>query len=189
MRQARASLPVLIPRGMAAITPRLIDRGRSSVGRAPEWHSGGQGFDSPRLHHPIFPCPPIALSPLRAYRSRASQSVDFAAFLSLRQVYPPARSRMAFRWAEPIKCYSGSIALPVRLTAQLSPTRGVGETANPSRKTISALYSTLPDVAGCSALPQDSRPLRHTPPFAAAPLRSYPAENPKGLTFEKTGSG
>ena len=25
-------------------------RGRSSVGRAPEWHSGGQGFDSPRLH-------------------------------------------------------------------------------------------------------------------------------------------
>jgi hypothetical protein len=59
---------------------------------------------------------------------------------------------MAFRWAEPIKCYSGSIALPVKLTAQLSPTRGVGETANPSRKTISALYSTLPDVAGCSAL-------------------------------------
>src|SRR5882762_3979222 len=27
-------------------------RGRSSVGRAPEWHSGGQGFEPPRLHHP-----------------------------------------------------------------------------------------------------------------------------------------
>jgi hypothetical protein len=26
------------------------DRGRSSVGRALEWHSRGQGFDSPRLH-------------------------------------------------------------------------------------------------------------------------------------------
>jgi hypothetical protein len=26
-------------------------RGRSSVGRAPEWHSGGQGFEPPRLHH------------------------------------------------------------------------------------------------------------------------------------------
>ncbi len=26
-------------------------RGRSSVGRALEWHSRGQGFDSPRLHH------------------------------------------------------------------------------------------------------------------------------------------
>src|SRR5262249_959382 len=26
--------------------------GRSSVGRAPEWHSGGQGFEPPRLHHP-----------------------------------------------------------------------------------------------------------------------------------------
>ena len=26
--------------------------GRSSVGRAPEWHSGGQGFEHPRLHHP-----------------------------------------------------------------------------------------------------------------------------------------
>ncbi len=25
--------------------------GRSSVGRAPEWHSGGQGFEPPRLHH------------------------------------------------------------------------------------------------------------------------------------------
>ena len=25
--------------------------GRSSVGRALEWHSRGQGFDSPRLHH------------------------------------------------------------------------------------------------------------------------------------------
>src|SRR5690242_3515374 len=25
--------------------------GHSSVGRAPEWHSGGQGFDSPWLHH------------------------------------------------------------------------------------------------------------------------------------------
>src|SRR5256885_7376086 len=24
--------------------------GRSSVGRAPEWHSGGQGFEPPRLH-------------------------------------------------------------------------------------------------------------------------------------------
>ncbi len=27
-----------------------VDRGRSSVGRAREWHSRGQGFDSPRLH-------------------------------------------------------------------------------------------------------------------------------------------
>jgi putative endonuclease len=26
--------------------------GRSSVGRAPQWHCGGQGFESPRLHHP-----------------------------------------------------------------------------------------------------------------------------------------
>jgi hypothetical protein len=26
-------------------------RGHSSVGRALEWHSRGQGFDSPRLHH------------------------------------------------------------------------------------------------------------------------------------------
>ena len=26
--------------------------GRSSVGRAPEWHSGGQWFEPPRLHQP-----------------------------------------------------------------------------------------------------------------------------------------
>src|ERR1700691_1188757 len=29
-------------------------RGRSSVGRALEWHSRGQGFDSPRLHQPTL---------------------------------------------------------------------------------------------------------------------------------------
>ena len=34
--------------------------GRSSVGRAPEWHSGGQGFEPPRLHHPSF-LPPLAI--------------------------------------------------------------------------------------------------------------------------------
>src|ERR1041384_1860835 len=28
--------------------------GRSSVGRAPQWHCGGQGFESPRLHHTEF---------------------------------------------------------------------------------------------------------------------------------------
>ena len=27
------------------------NRGRSSVGRALEWHSRGQGFDSPRLQN------------------------------------------------------------------------------------------------------------------------------------------
>src|SRR5207247_1034594 len=36
---------------------RLLDSGhsgwgRSSVGRAPQWHCGGQGFESPRLHQP-----------------------------------------------------------------------------------------------------------------------------------------
>lgn len=29
---------------------RVFQRGRSSVGRAPQWHCGGQGFNSPRLH-------------------------------------------------------------------------------------------------------------------------------------------
>src|SRR5436853_5171452 len=36
-------------------TLRVPGRGRSSVGRAPEWHSGGQGFEPPRLHHLQFP--------------------------------------------------------------------------------------------------------------------------------------
>src|SRR5438128_8356415 len=30
--------------------PVLVGWGRSSVGRAPQWHCGGQGFESPRLH-------------------------------------------------------------------------------------------------------------------------------------------
>src|SRR6185503_1077721 len=29
--------------------------GRSSVGRAPQWHCGGQGFDPPRLHWRTLP--------------------------------------------------------------------------------------------------------------------------------------
>jgi hypothetical protein len=45
-RVARVVLPRL---GRLVIGP-APRRGRSSVGRAPEWHSGGQGFDSPRLH-------------------------------------------------------------------------------------------------------------------------------------------
>ena len=28
--------------------------GLSSVGRAPQWHCGGQGFESPRLHQPFL---------------------------------------------------------------------------------------------------------------------------------------
>ena len=30
----------------------FLSWGRSSVGRALEWHSRGRGFDSLRLHHP-----------------------------------------------------------------------------------------------------------------------------------------
>src|SRR5207302_5284258 len=39
--------------------------GRSSVGRAPQWHCGGQGFESPRLHQPqkITPGPAAASTP------------------------------------------------------------------------------------------------------------------------------
>ena len=44
----------LDPIGRGGYTPLLTGRGRSSVGRAPEWHSGGQGFDSPRLHQCEF---------------------------------------------------------------------------------------------------------------------------------------
>src|ERR1043166_6773770 len=35
---------------LAAFGGSAGTRGRSSVGRALEWHSRGQGFDSPRLH-------------------------------------------------------------------------------------------------------------------------------------------
>jgi hypothetical protein len=31
---------------------KSFKRGRSSVGRAPQWHCGGQGFESPRLQSP-----------------------------------------------------------------------------------------------------------------------------------------
>ena len=44
-------LPPTIVRGSRRKMPfALAGGGRSSVGRALEWHSRGQGFDSPRLH-------------------------------------------------------------------------------------------------------------------------------------------
>jgi hypothetical protein len=45
--------PILLLTILARVLPFLRSGwGRSSVGRAPEWHSGGQGFEPPRLHHP-----------------------------------------------------------------------------------------------------------------------------------------
>jgi hypothetical protein len=38
------------PRGALTRAPNPSDWGRSSVGRAPEWHSGGRRFDPVRLH-------------------------------------------------------------------------------------------------------------------------------------------
>ena len=37
-----------------SIIAQYVERGRSSAGRAPAWHAGGQGFDPPRLHHRKF---------------------------------------------------------------------------------------------------------------------------------------
>ncbi len=47
LRKRRAFLKIRV--GLPAL-PGRVARGRSSVGRALEWHSRGQGFDSPRLH-------------------------------------------------------------------------------------------------------------------------------------------
>jgi hypothetical protein len=52
-------------------------RGRSSVGRAPQSHCGGQGFKSPRLHQRNFrPAPPSARSGIAccARRKRDQQT-------------------------------------------------------------------------------------------------------------------
>jgi hypothetical protein len=38
--------------GVGPLDCRRFGWGRSSVGRAPQWHCGGQGFESPRLHQP-----------------------------------------------------------------------------------------------------------------------------------------
>jgi hypothetical protein len=39
------------PRPVPTVRAALTGWGRSSVGRAPQWHCGGQEFESPRLHH------------------------------------------------------------------------------------------------------------------------------------------
>jgi hypothetical protein len=49
-RNRQFQILTLDPVGRGGYTPAPHRWGRSSVGRAPEWHSGGQGFDSPRLH-------------------------------------------------------------------------------------------------------------------------------------------
>ena len=45
--RAFRNLPVANRR--AALENQKFSRGLSSVGRAPQWHCGGQGFESPRL--------------------------------------------------------------------------------------------------------------------------------------------
>src|SRR2546423_8779061 len=44
--------PATSPLQIASSKPKIeiLRRGLSSVGRAPQWHCGGQGFESPRLH-------------------------------------------------------------------------------------------------------------------------------------------
>ena len=42
---------VLPNKNVFSIIAKYVERGRSSAGRAPAWHAGGQGFDPPRLHH------------------------------------------------------------------------------------------------------------------------------------------
>ena len=50
-------------------------RGRSSVGRALEWHSRGQGFDSPRLHCAAS-CGAVDGQPVRSVMQRTSEGTD-----------------------------------------------------------------------------------------------------------------
>src|ERR1041384_6187894 len=50
--QATGKIFLTTPGGTLHFSP-LGGWGRSSVGRAPQWHCGGQGFESPRLHHPF----------------------------------------------------------------------------------------------------------------------------------------
>src|SRR5262249_1392316 len=64
MRRSGAAGATLTPSGAKAYITATA-RGRSSVGRAPQSHCGGQGFKSPRLHQP---------SPLRGYGWQASLS-------------------------------------------------------------------------------------------------------------------
>ena len=40
-----------VPVNFLKCAPLSGQWGRSSVGRAPQWHCGGQEFESPRLHH------------------------------------------------------------------------------------------------------------------------------------------
>ena len=40
-----------VPVNLLKCAPLSGQWGRSSVGRAPQWHCGGQEFESPRLHH------------------------------------------------------------------------------------------------------------------------------------------
>ena len=44
-------------------------RGRSSVGRTPAWHAGGQGFESPRLHRNLQRTPDLRRPPVGRFSS------------------------------------------------------------------------------------------------------------------------
>ena len=81
-------------------------RGCSSAGRAPAWHAGGQGFESPQLHSLTTRdaarwCQPVPqpLRVLHRVRCRRSRSARHAARQAVRARYlrrapAPAHSRM-----------------------------------------------------------------------------------------------
>ena len=54
-------------------------RGRSSVGRAPQSHCGGQGFKSPRLHQPWLAARASAGGPAKTFTSTSNRLGTFRA--------------------------------------------------------------------------------------------------------------
>jgi hypothetical protein len=88
----------------AGTTQPARPRGRSSVGRALEWHSRGQGFDSPRLHHQGTPVKSGTSSVSVATEDRA----DFEPCLPI--VSPKGRKQLLI-----LACSEVSTALPTEL--------------------------------------------------------------------------
>src|SRR4051812_2426388 len=120
-----ASLTLTLARATFPCLPRCRSRagqysgGRSSVGRAREWHSRGQGFDPPRLHFAAGWRRSLA-------RSWAADQLDWPAFAGIAQLVEHNLAKVGVAGSSPVSRSPGAEWSSARMQSQDAVTTSRG---------------------------------------------------------------